>query len=114
VCVRERERERERENARARARALLCLDRHGLMYQHKSTNTDVETLSLYIYCFEQRAAPFKADADAVKAALARVAAAGAAISQTMAEVNSDGGDLKKHPRVVAATTEMVRPHTLVP
>ena len=43
----------------------------------------------------------------VKAALARVGAAGAAVSAVVNAVKAEGGDVKNDERVVAATQEML-------
>ena len=52
-------------------------------------------------------APFKPDPEVVKAALARVGAAGAAVSAVVNAVKAEGGDVKNDERVVAATQEML-------
>jgi len=54
----------------------------------------------------QRAAPFKSDPEVVKAAIARVAAAGTAMSEAMSAVKEAGGNMKSDPLVVAAQKEM--------
>ena len=53
-----------------------------------------------------KALPFKADPEAVKAAVARVGAAGAAMSSIMNAVKAEGGNVKTDARVVAASEEM--------
>jgi len=53
-----------------------------------------------------KALPFKADPEAVKAAVARVGAAGAAMSSMMNAVKAEGGNVKTDARVVAASEEM--------
>ena len=53
-----------------------------------------------------KALPFKADPEAVKAAVARVGAAGAAMSSIMNAVKAEGGNVRTDARVVAASEEM--------
>jgi len=54
----------------------------------------------------KKAAPFKPDPEVVKAAVARVGAAGAAMSEIMNAVKAEGGNVKTDERIVAATKEM--------